>query len=297
MFLSLKDIHELRNSIRNEYRIRRFIRENPEIKGLLSPNKLFRDKYKGQRCFVLGNGPSLKNVDFSLLQDEIVFTVNQLPRNKEYEKLKSNFHFWADERFFNIDETKPEDLELLDVMKSVNTPGNKPVVFYEYCAKQMIEKYDLDKVLDIHYFALVHLDFDAYTKRHKIEVDKCFPNLPTVVHSIIAMAVDMGFSEIILLGCDCTGFITTAQAKMKNWNNDILYGYKISENEKKRLEKSNNMFSIENELRFYANIFATYSKLNKLAEKNGVKIYNATEGGLLDCIPRVDYNSLFNKND
>lgn len=294
MFLSLKDIRELRNSIRNEYRIRRFIRENPEIRGLLSSNKVFQDKYKGQRCFVLGNGPSLKNVDFSLLQDEIVFTVNQLPRNEEYAKLKSNFHFWADERFFNIDETRPEDLELLDVMKSVNTSGNKPVVFYEYCAKQMIEKYELDKVLDIHYFALVHLDFDAYTKRHKIEVDKCAPVFPTVVQSTIAMAVDMGFSEIILLGCDCTGFLNVPLSRL-NKAQEADYNYTISDNEKQRMEKLAKRASVRDELYSYVLLFDKYKLLYDYCKKHGVKLMNATESTLLENIPHVDLNSILGR--
>jgi len=36
----------------------------------------FRDKHKGERCFIIGNGPSLRNTDISLLEDEITFGVN-----------------------------------------------------------------------------------------------------------------------------------------------------------------------------------------------------------------------------
>src|SRR6185295_12690269 len=38
---------------------------------LLKRNEIFRDRHKGKRCFVIGNGPSLKNQDLSLLADEI----------------------------------------------------------------------------------------------------------------------------------------------------------------------------------------------------------------------------------
>jgi GT2 family glycosyltransferase len=36
----------------------------------------FRDIHKGQRCFIIGNGPSLKKVDFNLLRDEVTIGVN-----------------------------------------------------------------------------------------------------------------------------------------------------------------------------------------------------------------------------
>lgn len=36
----------------------------------------FRARHKGDRCFIVGNGPSLNRMDFSLLRDEITFGVN-----------------------------------------------------------------------------------------------------------------------------------------------------------------------------------------------------------------------------
>ena len=38
-------------------------------------NSELRNIYKGQRCFVLGNGPSLNSQKIELLKDEIVFMV------------------------------------------------------------------------------------------------------------------------------------------------------------------------------------------------------------------------------
>lgn len=37
----------------------------------------YRNKHKGERCFILGNGPSLAEENLSLLKDEIVFIVNR----------------------------------------------------------------------------------------------------------------------------------------------------------------------------------------------------------------------------
>lgn len=38
----------------------------------------FRDRHKGQRCFIIGNGPSLKKMDLTPLKDEITFGLNRI---------------------------------------------------------------------------------------------------------------------------------------------------------------------------------------------------------------------------
>lgn len=37
-----------------------------------------KDKHQGERCFIIGNGPSLKNTDLSLLKDEVTFGLNRI---------------------------------------------------------------------------------------------------------------------------------------------------------------------------------------------------------------------------
>ncbi len=36
-----------------------------------------KDKHRGQRCFIIGNGPSLKQTDLSCLKDELTFGMNR----------------------------------------------------------------------------------------------------------------------------------------------------------------------------------------------------------------------------
>src|SRR5689334_4044737 len=47
-----------------------------EFGPLLQRNEVFRDRHKGRRCFVIGNGPSLKEQDLSPLVDEITLVTN-----------------------------------------------------------------------------------------------------------------------------------------------------------------------------------------------------------------------------
>ena len=45
--------------------------------------KALKDKHKGQRCFIVCNGPSLKDINFDFLKDEITFGMNRIYLMKE----------------------------------------------------------------------------------------------------------------------------------------------------------------------------------------------------------------------
>ncbi len=260
------------------------------VSYLLKSNKQFHNCHKGQRCFILGNGPSLKSLDFALLRDEITFTVNQLPRNPNFAKLKTNYHFFSDPDFFTLKADSSDGKEILDVIKSVNTKDNSPVVFYKLEGYNFVKKYHLDEILNIHYYENYFMNPKTAFK-HYIDFTKRVPQFFTVVHYAIAMAVYMGFKEIYLLGCDCSGFISTAQAKLQKAEN-ALYSYDITENEKKRMESRVKNISMLKELRNYVEWFEHYEYLFKYCQKHGVKLYNATDGGLLEGIPRVSIKNI-----
>ena len=247
----------------------------------LAPNEKLRDKYNGKRCFILGNGPSIKNLDFASLADEYTFTVNQMARNPEFPKLKTNFHVWADHIFFNIDIDKPEDLALLNVMKAVRTDNNSPLVFYKHSGKQMIKKYKLDEWLDIRYFQTAPAyDIDKILINN-YDITKLIPDFPTVVHQAICIAIFMGFKEIYLLGCDCTGFMSIAEARLGEAEK-AEYGYKVDEKEKARLQAVAKQRSIADELIGYGELFKKYDIINETFSKKGIRIYNSTPRSLLD---------------
>lgn len=264
-------------------------------KELLNKNARFKGMHMGKRCFIIGNGPSISNIDFSLLKDEVTFSVNQLPRDSQFDKLYTTYHMWMDERFFNISENRPEDMELLDVMRKVNTSDNKPIVFYNIAAYNMIKKYKLDEELNIHYIAHTNIrDLGGLTNKI-FDATTVFPIFPTVVHYLICLAVFMGIKEIILLGCDCTGIISIAESRLGNAEN-ALYGYKITENEKKRLETFQTVTSFRDEMKWQVDLFDSYDFLNQYCKRNGVKLKNATSPTLLENIDRVKLEELINNS-
>lgn len=279
------------------YKIRNAFIENRHLKKYnsffyqrIKQNKDLKDSHKGERCFIFGNGPSLAKINFKHFENEFTFTMNQLTRNKNFHDLKTNFHFWSDERFFHLDPSKSEDKELLEVILNVNEKNRRPAVFFDITATSLIKQNNLDSLMDLHFF-----DCDGARKnksvKQNIDVSKPIPNMPTTVFYAIWFAVYMGFSKIYLLGCDCSGFVSTAFTKLQSAEKS-LYAYKISENEKKRMEKIAKQTSLRNELQSYVYIFDYYAYMKQYCNYRGIDLINCTYGGLLEELPKVSIDDI-----
>lgn len=272
-------------------RRRRLERKRKDELKLLVGNEEFKGIYQGRRCFIIGNGPSVRDVDFSLLKDEIVFTVNQLPRLERFRELETNFHLWADERFFNLSKDDEGDMELLNVMKSVKTESNSPIVFYKTNARKMVEEYNLREELNIRYF------MDGLMGNGLSSIDypltRMMPVFPTCIHYAIIIAVYMGFSKIYLLGCDCTGIQNTINARMAS-SKEFFYAYEVSENEKQRMLKVSQLTKLSDEFKWYGELLELYEVLGEYAKAHGTELYNATSTTLIENLPRVGLEEVLN---
>lgn len=261
-----------------------------QYKKILKKNRELKNKYKGKRCFVIGNGPSLRKQDLSNLNKEYVFTVNEFMRSDEYEKVKTNFHVFADPFYFNVNEDTEIGKEVIDKIKKINTKDNKPVVFFPAFGYANCVNQGLDKILNLSYF-FGGLKWHEHYK-DEIRYDKIVSAGQTVVHQAISLAIYMGFEEIILIGCDMTGykdieFLENEQTKLDT------HAYKLEDNYAKRVKNSFERVKMEGMFSGFAKMFIGYRRLYEYCNARNVRLVNATAGGILDCIPRVDYKDLF----
>jgi hypothetical protein len=283
--------HKLLNFIQDLIFLKfRFKQRNLYEKLLL--NRKFKDLHLGERCFILGNGPSLRNQDLSLLSDEYVFTVNQIMRHPDFEKIRTNYHFWADPMFFEIDENRQEDLELLEVMKNLNTQNNKPECFFPIDQSSFISKYKLDEFLQVNYYRSKYVFHDNYSR--KIDYTKITPGFGTVVQWAITMAIYMGFKEIYMLGCDNTGIIVTINSVLKE-NTDMDYAYQVSENEKKRMENLLDKQTLEDYCISYTDTLAGYRRLYNYCLERKIKLVNCSAKSVIDTIPREKFENVISR--
>ena len=241
---------------------------------------------KGKRCFIIGNGPSLKTQDLSLLENEIVFTCNTIMQMDSFSKLKTNYHFWIDPIFFAGD-------SYVELMKQVNTNNNHPIVFYPVDMISFVKAHKLDELLNVRYFKTGYTIYEGYNK--KFDFCRILPLVTTVVMCEIFLAIYMQASEIYLMGCDNTGAISHIRS-IENQNlNDLEYAYEMSDEEKKIRKKAYKADG--NEFFFYLQSkgFQHYRIINEYCNKRGIKLVNCTAGGILNEIQRDTLASILGR--
>lgn len=267
-------------------------KQNRELYNLISLNRRFKEAYKGNRCFVIGNGPSINKQNLALLENEYVFTVNQITRLHSFEKIKTNFHFLADPAFWNLDLECEEDREVLENIEKLNIGEHMPICFFPAEAFSFVKKTDLDKKLNISYFYTHSYFYDDYNK----EFDYAFnaPAFQTVVQWAVGMAVYMGFSEIYLLGCDTTVIVGTIQSYLEKDN--AAYAYELTENERKRLKKMTSVYDMENAFIGWGRVLHVYKELYKYCGKRNIKLINLSGETIIDSIPRMRYEAVIKEN-
>lgn len=252
---------------------------------LVARNIKLKNTKSSERCFVIGNGPSLDLLDLNLLKNEDKIMVNHFYKSEELLKLQPNYWmladplFWIEEEIFlkpivNVLETdlintklliKDESLEYLNM----DITGNDNIHYYHMGMGNDYED------------SVAKIDFTG-------KIPKFAQN---VISTALMLSLDLGYKEIILLGCDHTWWNYSKEEIEGGVLPPHIYsqdrvGRKFGAETFKKLGFSGTRESIERQK-------YEYLELNKNAENNNMKIYNATPGGYLDIFERIEYNALF----
>lgn len=227
----------------------------------------YKNAYKGRRCFLVGNGPSLTGHDLEMLKDEITFGCNLIYKSFELTEWRPTYYFVVDNLYgrSRSEEIRSNISVPIFMVRSIKN-------YFMPLTPDIVWGYD-DRS-------------DNYRPRgnplHGINVKHS-----SVMILMIEMAVYMGFSEIYLIGVDAgnTGSKSSAY---------FMDGYKSNEAGKLLARRAQLLFeghqmSVE-ELGQYTmkKSHAAYYALREFADKrDDVTIYNATRGGFLEAFERV----------
>lgn len=177
------------------------------LEVILSRNERFRNIHLGERCFILGNGPSLKDFDLSLLADEFVFTVSNFAFVDGFEKAKTNVHLWMDTAFFNArNDLKLEKEKLMSSYTKIATQN--PICFVDIQGFPFIKQNKLDEILQINYLCQGISHITSNNPLY-LDISKPITGFYNVIQYAIIVAIFMGFKKIYLLGCDSSGILET----------------------------------------------------------------------------------------
>jgi hypothetical protein len=223
-----------------------------------------RGIYKGKRCFVMGNGPSLKQIDLSLLKNEVTIGSNGIFLIKEEMGYLPTFltvedHLVAEDRANRLNQIR-------DTIK--------------------IFPYDLSYCLKIDDSTIYANFVRQYDGCPKFSSD--FARIVywggTVTFMNMQLAYYLGCNEIYLIGLDhnykvtdkvVDTVITSQQDDVNHIHPDYFgKGFRWHDPKVDRMEQA-------------------YVVARKFFEQNGVKVFNATVGGKLEVFQRSNLGNLF----
>ncbi|MBM3616940.1 MAG: DUF115 domain-containing protein [Alphaproteobacteria bacterium] len=237
----------------------------------------FENKYEGQRCFIIGNGPSLNQQDLSVLRDEQVFCTNWFMNHPQYHDINPQFYALCSHQIFGG--WSHEHIQLEKGMETaLATHTRDSVKFFSHVFKSHLES---QTALADH--ELYYLMFDKPKNFiHKIDdmnldLSRNMDDGHTgVITFCIPLAIFMGFKEIYLLGCDCDYGIDDGKT-------DVQYFYE----KEKHTTQLTDMDSLRRTWSYPDGAaFKAYAVAKRKADEAGVRIVNLTAGGRLEVFPR-----------
>lgn len=226
--------------------------------------KTLKGIHKGERCFVIGNGPSLQAEDLDKLNGEWTFASNRIYEIFDQTCWRPSFYFAVDPVFLR------ENLKLLDNY-------NLSHMFLAVDEKDTVG-HAINKVTRIYfndsYFKIakpaVWNDLTSYVST---DISDHFSNGYTVTFQSIQMAIYMGFSEIYLLGVD--------------FNYSVIYDAEGNVHVDESVTDYFSGKTYPSSLQNYESNLQAYNAAREYCDNHSIRIMNATRGGKLEVFERT----------
>lgn len=257
------------------------------VQDLFSKNEKFKNIHQGERCFILATGPSINTQDLTVLKDEICISVAQFFHHKDIDIIKPKYHVLAPcHDPFDFNTLKKVIPPMNRVYDDSLTACFMGYTEYQYSNYNFLEKYPEEKrenFYHLNYSKSINLTNQSCKLQDIWDICKSPFTVRTVIYSAITIANYMGFKEIYLLGCDADYLLD-----LKRTSNHHFYDENKSFSDKEHLERA----STEDFFLAYYNLWREYKLMRDYLNDRKIKIFNATNGGMLDVFERVNLNDV-----
>jgi hypothetical protein len=229
----------------------------------------YKNRHKGERVFIMGNGPSLNLCDLRLLKSEVTFGVNSIFLN--YANMGFHPTYYVVEDVFVAEDRAGE----------INTYKG-PTKFFGNYLRYCLSDSDDTLWLNVRFRYDNYPDFPHFSRNAL----RMIWTGGTVAYICLQLAYYMGFSEVYLVGFDHSYTVPSdavvSGTEIVSVNDDPNHfhpsyfgkGYRWHDPQVDRMERA-------------------YGRAKQVFESCGRQIFNATVGGQLEVFDRVDYRSLF----
>lgn len=248
--------------------------------AVAAPNARFRDAHKGQRCFILCNGPSVNKQDLAPLQGELVISVSSGYQHPMYQRIAPRYHVVPQLTYGRVTRA-----DAIAWFREMHAALGDAVLFLSQSERELVQSEGLFPGREVHYVVL----WDRFADRPAgamPDLARDIPAVQSVPILCLMIAMYMGCSPLYLLGTDHDHFRTGEYKYF--FEPTVLKDKDITADAQGRLRGG-----WASELAGLAALWQQYLDVDAIARANGVQIFNATAGGELDVFPRAELSSLF----
>jgi len=232
------------------------------LKAVISRRRLraYKDRHKGQRCFIIGNGPSLRKTDLSLLRHETTFGLNRIYLLFDEIGFATTYHVAVNRLV--LEQTTGE-------ISNLSIPS-----FISWKSRDLIEFHP-----NMIFLRAVY----RYGPSFFNDIADGIWEGMTVTYVAMQIAYYMGFEKVILIGVD-----HNFETKGKPHTTVVSPGDDPNHFSPHYFGKGFRWQLPDLETSELAYRIADYQ-----FRSSGREIVDATIGGKLEVFPKVDYASLF----
>lgn len=222
--------------------------------------KKIKNKHRGERCFIIATGPSLTIEDLEKLKNETTISMNTICLAFEETTWRPTYYGIQDENVYKRMEKYIEELDCEG----------------KFISDTILNQLNIQIPNDHYIFPLNLLNHNIRHQEYHTKFSKDIFAVVysgyTITYSLIQIAVYMGFKEIYLLGTDC------------HYSNNMKHHFKDYDHVDPSFALAGQMMT------------SAYKVAKQYADRNNIKIYNATRGGMLEVFERVDLDAVLSEN-
>ena len=259
------------------------------------PSKLCYDKRCNKDVYIFGNGPTLSealnNLNFFI--DKDVFVVNHFAQAEVFTKIKPKFYVLVDPLFFKAEEEIGQIFaerikKTMDMLVEKTNWNMRLLVTW----KGLNTKSFMDKIAQNPHIRAIpvnttRIDGFRWFRHCCYRYNLGMPSSQTVILPSIFCAINSGYKNIYLLGCENAWI---KNLRVNDLNQLCMYDEHFYDNNNENLtlinEKEPYKYTIYTELLSAATVFYAHKLLEEYAKNRGAKIWNATQGSFIDAYER-----------
>lgn len=246
----------------------------PDVRETISRNAEVKNRHKGERCFILGNGPSAKQLDLERLKGEVVFSVSNGYLHKGYNVFAPRYHCLP-----QVTRDRMSDEDMVRWFTEMHERIGEAELFLSTQDMEIVLRRRLFPGRRVRYLHLQE-SFDDVASTDIIDISRPAPRVESVPVMAVMIAMYMGFRDIVLLGVDHDSWRTNQY--------DYAFGLSVQKGKDISVKDGNTIVTPHYDtFQSLARLWRQYRQLSLIARSQEVTITNASGAGELDEFPRV----------